>query len=122
MNHPSKTRPASGTGWKARLDIAVGLAGDQTHLTHLEHFGPLRVQKPFPQEDGSLHIYILHPPGGLVGGDDLEVTITAGKRTHGLFTSPSAGKFYRWLDDARAQQMSVTLGVAEDAHLEWLPQ
>jgi urease accessory protein len=62
---------------------------------------------------------LVHPPGGLVGGDTLEVTVTAEAHAHGLVTTPGASRFYR-SEGARAMQ-DVRLQLATGARLEWLP-
>jgi urease accessory protein len=108
--------------WLATLSLQLEKRKGLTTLVHQKHVGPLRVQKQFSQEDGSCHIYILHPPGGLVGGDSLAVKISGGTSTQTLITSPSAGKAYRCADNALAQSVSLLIDVAENAHLEWLPQ
>ena len=108
--------------WSAKLSLQLEKRKGQTTLVHQKHFGPLRVQKQFSQEDGSCHIYILHPPGGLVGGDSLAVKIHGGTSTQTLITSPSAGKAYRCAENALPQRVSLLIDVAENAHLEWLPQ
>lgn len=108
--------------WSARLSVHLAQINDQTKLTFQKHSGPLRVQKHFPQADGSCHIYILHPPGGLVGGDSLSVEIIAAANTHTVVTSPSAGKAYRCAENALDQSVVQVIDVGEKAHLEWLPQ
>ncbi len=108
--------------WSAGLSLQLESIKDQTKLVHQEHLGPLRVQKQFSQDDGSCHIYILHPPGGLVGGDCLAVKIRGGASTQTLITSPSAGKAYRCAENALPQSVNQVIDVQENAHLEWLPQ
>ena len=64
------------------------------------HEGPLRVQRPFypaNEQADECHVYLLHPPGGFVGNDTLEIEGTLAAGTHVLVTTPSAGKFYRVL-------------------------
>ena len=108
--------------WSAKLSLQLENVQGSTKLVHQKHFGPLRVQKQFSQDDGSCHIYVLHPPGGLVGGDSLTVQISVGADTQTLVTSPSAAKAYRCADNALSQRVSQVIEVAENAHLEWLPQ
>lgn len=110
------------SSWSAKLSLQLENIKGQTKLVHQQHFGPLRVQKQFSQDDGSCHIYILHPPGGLVGGDSLTVRISAGADTHTLITSPSAARAYRCAENALSQSVCQVIDVAENAHLEWLPQ
>jgi len=102
--------------------------GDNAHtvLERSDHRGPLRVHRPFyPHDDASCHIYLLHPPGGLVIGDRLDLHVKAKEDTQVLLTTPSAGKFYGLKDlgsepNAR-QEQNISLRI-EDASLEWLPQ
>ena len=108
--------------WSAKLSLQLENIQGRTKLVHQKHFGPLRVQKQFSQDDGSCHIYVLHPPGGLVGGDSLTVQIRVGADTQTLITSPSAAKAYRCAENALSQRVSQVIEVAENAHLEWLPQ
>ena len=107
--------------WRAKLDIDLVLREHQTVVSKVLHHGPLRIQKPFPQEDGSCHLYLLHPPGGLVGGDQLSIRITAASGTRALVTTPSAGKFYRCLEKLE-QKQKVQIHVGDSAEVEWLPQ
>ena len=108
--------------WSARLSVHLAQINDQTKLTFQKHSGPLRVQKHFPQADCSCHIYILHPPGGLVGGDSLFVEILAAANTNTVITSPSAGKAYRCAENALDQSVTQVIDIGENGHLEWLPQ
>jgi urease accessory protein len=78
------------------------------------------VQKPFYPEGAPCHCYLLHPPGGVVGGDELEINVHVAKQAHALVTTPAAGKFYR--SDGRLAKLEQKLTVADDALLEWLPQ
>lgn len=81
--------------WPARLDLAYRLSRDRT-VVHSRHSGPMRVQRPFhPEADGTCHSYVLHPPGGVVGGDTLELRITLAGGSRCLLTAPGATKFYR---------------------------
>ncbi len=90
-------------------------------LATRRHVGPLAVQRPFyPEGRGVCHVYILPPPGGIVGGDRLRVDVGVGAGAHALLTTPAATKVYRSAG-ARAQQRQH-LHVAAGAALEWLPQ
>ncbi|MBT8445868.1 MAG: urease accessory protein UreD [Gammaproteobacteria bacterium] len=95
---------------------------NRTILSEVQHRGPLRVQRPFYPGDGSCHVYLLHPPGGCVGGDTLAMDIVAGAGASALLTTPAAGKFYRCAAPELAQGQAVTLHAEAGALLEWLPQ
>lgn len=106
-------------GWTARLELEFARRDAQTYLARRRHIGPLVVQRPFFPEPGVCHVYLVHPPGGVVGGDDLTVEVCARAAAHALLTTPAATKFYRCEARPAQQQQILTL---EDATLEWLPQ
>ena len=112
-------RPAH-SSWQARLELGFRATAGRTVLAHRRHVGPLVVQRPFYPEGGICHVYLLHPPGGIVGGDTVELQVQSAADSHALITTPAATKFYR----AGPHPHSVlkqTLQV-NDATLEWLPQ
>ena len=107
-------------GWQATLDLQFQFLGGKTTLASRRHVGPLTVQRPFYPEAETCHLYLLHPPGGIVGGDELTISATIDADCHTLITMPGASKFYRSSGaQARLQQ---TLTLAENSTLEWLPQ
>ena len=117
------TNPASlanSSAWEAELKLGFAQRGDKTVLARREHRGPLTVQRPFYPEGGVCHIYLLHPPGGVVAGDHLAIEADVESGGQALITTPAAGKIYR--SGGGAAQQSVNLSVAENACLEWLPQ
>lgn len=108
-------------GWVARLELGFRARGTQTILAHRHHLGPLQVQRPFyPDGERACHVYILHPPGGVVGGDSLSISAEVESDAHALLTTPAAGKLYR--SDSDIARLSQALKVADGACLEWLPQ
>ncbi|WP_426416752.1 urease accessory protein UreD [Aestuariirhabdus sp. LZHN29] len=123
---PEAMAPEPGFGqqrqWLASLELGFDLRGGRTALHHLLHKGPLRVQKPFYPEGDCCHVYLLHPPGGLVSGDRLAIDIELGQESAALITTPSAGKIYKGDSNGVAQQQRVEARVAQRAALEWLPQ
>ena len=106
--------------WKARLALVFAYKNGRTVLKSREHYGPLVVQRPFYPEGEVCHIYLIHPPGGVVGGDKLSIEAELQAGSHTLMTTPSAGKFYRSGDLKGTQTQTLTL--AKDSLLEWLPQ
>jgi len=107
-------------GWLAELRLRFARQGDRTVLAHRKHSGPLVVQRPFYPEGDTCHVYLVHPPGGIVGGDSLSLQCDLTEQTHVVITTPAATKFYRTLPDARST-LHQELRVAR-ATLEWLPQ
>ena len=49
------------------------------------------------------HLYILHPPGGLVSGDNLRLQADMQENACAVLTTPSSGKFYRARDNGTLQ-------------------
>lgn len=106
--------------WRARLELGFTAQGPRTVLSHRRHFGPLVVQRPFYPEGGTCHVYLVHPPGGIVGGDQLALHVDVHPASHALITTPGATRFYR-AGPHPAAAMRQDLHV-RDAVLEWLPQ
>jgi urease accessory protein len=80
---------------------------------------PLAVQRAFhPEGDGPCHAVILHPPGGMVGGDALGITISAEPGAEALITTPSAAKWYRAASPA---SLDTRITIATGGCVEWLP-
>ncbi len=106
--------------WHAELELAYARFGDGTRPTLRRHQGPLRVQKHLYAEGPEVcqHI-IVHPPGGIAGGDRLNISAQVGADAWAQLTSPGAAKWYRAASPAFQQ---VDLQVAAGATLEWLPQ
>lgn len=114
--------------WAAFLTLGFSAyaEGDSsiTRMNKAQHYGPLRVQRPFYPEgrDGCCHVYLLHPPGGLASGDALQVEISVESGAHTLITTPSANKLYKADSNGVAWSQTTHLKIADGATLEWLPQ
>lgn len=105
--------------WTAQLDLAYTRESFRTVVRHT-HKGPLRIlHSLYPEGDAICHNVLVHPPGGIVGGDTLEVTISAGDKAHGLVTTPGATRFYKSLGEPGRQHTRIRLEAG--ARLEWLP-
>jgi len=106
--------------WEADLRLALRHDGARTVLASRAHRGPLVVQRPFYPEDDVCHLILVHPPGGIVSGDHLNLSVDARGGAHALVTTPAATKFYRARAGGAAhlvQRLDL-----DDARLEWLPQ
>lgn len=105
--------------WHARLQLDYTNESDRS-VARFQHDGPLRIlQSLYPEGDAVCHNVLVHPPGGLVGGDTLDIGITAGAGAHGLITTPGASRFYRSEGELALQRTRITL--APESRLEWLP-
>jgi urease accessory protein len=105
--------------WPAQLALEFRREGERTVLAKRSSAGPLVVQKPlYPEGDAVCHAIVVHPPGGIAGGDQLRLRVGCAPQSHALLTTPGAGKWYRSAG-AWAQQ-SLEFEVA--GTLEWLPR
>ena len=108
--------------WRAHLSINLESDGKRSWLGKTRQMGPVRIQRPFyPEGDDLPHLYLLHPPGGMVGGDEIGIEVTAEENAKTLITTPSASKFYRNITPL-AQRQTVSVNLALGASLEYLPQ
>jgi urease accessory protein len=142
---PAARATPSVAGWQARLRLRFAAADGRTRMLRCEHSGPLLVQRLFYPEAPAqapaqapapavtvlgtgrkrtaadpCHAYLIHPPGGLVSGDQLELEVEVEARAHVLLTTPAAAKFYR-RRGARVARTEQLLRVDRGV-LEWLPQ
>nr|WP_298728309.1 urease accessory protein UreD [uncultured Steroidobacter sp.] len=117
MSAAGEQSPTS--GWRAQLELTFARAAGRTRIVARQHRGPLLVQRPFYPEGDVCHAYIVHPPGGVVGGDELQLHVDTKNAAHALLTTPAAAKFYR--SDGRTARQEQILR-ADDSTLEWLPQ
>jgi len=113
--------------WLAHLGLEFGATPVGTQLTRTQRKGPLSVQKAFyPEGRDCAHIYLLHPPAGIVSGDELRISVAINHDAHLLFTTPGAGRFYRArtnLDIGDTRQTQITkLKLEDNAKCENFPQ
>lgn len=116
--HSDSNRPESNTPpdiisrrWLASLHLTFAKRSGISQLIKTTRKGPLNVQKAFyPEGNSCAHIYLLHPPAGIVSGDELNIQIDIGEHAHALITTPGANRFYR----ARTDQ---TIG--DSKQLQW---
>jgi urease accessory protein len=118
--NPATPPAVSGQGWHARLDLAFAARAGVTRLAHNRHEGPLRLIRALPLPQGRCQAVIVHPPGGLVGGDRLEIDVALEEDAQVLCTTPGAQKWYRAHRDGACARTRIK--VASGATLEWLPQ
>jgi urease accessory protein len=105
--------------WHGSLALHYRRDGART-VARDRHEGPLRVLKAlYPEGDGVCHHVLVHPPGGIAGGDALDIRVDVGADAHALVTSAGAARFYR-SDGARAAQ-DAHIALSRHARLEWLP-
>lgn len=115
-DHDPRTRP----GWAGRLVLRYRADAGGRTVAHDRHEGPLRVLKPlYPEGAGICHHVLVHPPGGIVGGDRLRIEIDVEAGAHALVTTPGATRFYRSAGPLAAQEAHLHVHIG--GRLEWLP-
>ena len=106
-------------GWCARLQLEIASRDGCSRVVDKRQLGPLTIQRPFYPEGPPCHLYLLHPPGGVVGGDRLDIEVRVQAGAHALVTTPGATKLYRSAGPRAIQRQSLT--VAAGGVLEWFP-
>ncbi len=114
--------PVESSSWQARLDLSFAQRSRGVRLVKCEHEGPLYVQKAFyPEGPDCAHVYLLHPPGGLVTGDTLTISVEAQAGSHALLTTPGAGRVYKAREEEGVQAQNLQISVQKNATVEWFP-
>jgi urease accessory protein len=107
--------------WPAHLELRYESRDGCTRLVGRRHTGPLTVQKPFyPEGPAVCHSVVLHPPGGVAGGDLLEIDVALNAGARSVATTPGATKWYRSAGPVAQQRLAVAVGAG--ASFEWFPQ
>ncbi|MET4579559.1 urease accessory protein UreD [Ottowia thiooxydans] len=105
--------------WHAQLSLDYQTQQGKSTVQFL-HDGPLRVLKSlYPEGPAICHNVLVHPPGGLVGGDILDISVHVGQGAHALVTTPGATRFYKSNGQRALQRTRLQLD--SGARLEWLP-
>ena len=108
-----------GSGWRSSLNVEFRRLRGRS-VVRSRHDGALRCLSALhPEGDAVCHQVLVHPPGGLVGGDGLHVQLQLQPGAHGLLTTPGASRFYRSLGAPAVQSLDATLHAG--SRLEWLP-
>jgi len=107
--------------WEARLNLDFKVANGRSYLAIKLHAGPLVLQKSLhPEGDAVCHGVVIHPPGGVAGGDELTLNVSLAPHTNVLLTTPGAGKWYK--ANGQFAQQHCQFELQENACFEWLPQ
>jgi len=100
--------------------LEVRATGGMTRLADLYQRDPLSLRLPQPGRGDIFEGSLITTSGGIVGGDRLGVTVTAGPQARLRVHPQAAEKIYRSLGpDSR---IAVALKAEAGAWLEWLPQ
>jgi urease accessory protein len=105
--------------WPATLNLGYIRTPRKTILARRNRRGPLAVQRTLYPEGDVCHTYLLHPPGGVAGGDELDITVDVATGASALVTTPGATKFYRSIGPQASLHQVLRV---EGGCLEWMPQ
>ena len=96
---------------RASLSLGFIRDGETTRLVDRDHFGPLLVQKPFyPEGREVCQVVVIHPPGGVVGGDQLAIAARIGAAGRAQITTPGAAKWYKANGHISRQNVTLEIG------------
>jgi urease accessory protein len=126
-NMPPQPDQRQGDPWSAALGLKFERQGMRSVLADNRHSGPLRVQKAlYPEGEAICHAVVVHPPGGIAGGDRLAIAVDLGPAAKALITTPGASKWYKarkaGAQDPGHATQTLDFTLAAGASLEWLPQ
>lgn len=91
-----------------------------TRLATLYHHDPLRWLMPTPRAGDLPTAVLVTTSGGLVGGDRLDLAVSAGPGAAALVTSQAAEKVYR--STGADCRIDTAVTVEPGGWLEWMPQ
>ena len=115
------TPPQSQETWPAELHLRFARRETRTVLAERRHSGPLTVQKAlYPEGEEVCHAVIVHPPGGIAGGDELLFEIDLEANSRAVVSTPAATKWYK--APLRQCRQQVMIRLAQGSSLDWLPQ
>ena len=104
--------------WHAALALDYRLQDGRTVLAR-RHRGPLQVQKAlYPEGEALCHTLLIHPPGGIAGGDALSIDVSVQPGAQALITTPGATRWYKANGRRAAQRVALRI----EGGAEWLPQ
>ncbi|WP_420347809.1 urease accessory protein UreD [Pelagibius sp.] len=92
----------------------------ETRPADLYQRDPLSLRLPRPARGDILEACLITTSGGIVGGDRLEIAVTAGQGAQARVYPQAAEKVYR--STGADSRIDVTLTSDEGCWLEWLPQ
>jgi urease accessory protein len=103
------------------LEFKHKAATGRTVLSRCRQQMPLRVIRAFPISQGGALVHLHNLSGGVLGGDDLSLTVNVGPTAYAQLTTTSATRLYRSLPQSQPASQSLHIYVEEDGLLEYLP-
>jgi len=125
----SDPAPSAGSGsWHGRASLRFSRSGDGLSRHQGSASAPLKIQRGFNRANGRCELPLLHTAGGLVGGDQLSITVHLEPGSRALLTSVAAQKVYGTIGRSQLRPegawalQELAFQLEEGADLEWLPQ
>jgi urease accessory protein len=126
QTNPVATIPSDSVGirnakGRLHLDFSYQQAEQRTILARCEQQPPLRVIRAFPLNDGGALVHLHNVSGGVLGGDQLEISVEVGEQAYAQLTSTSATRLYRSRPHTPPARQTMTIKVGDGGLLEYLP-
>jgi urease accessory protein len=109
------------THGRMRLRFEARDATTETILSECEQHPPLRVVRAFQLDDGGALVHLHNLSGGVLGGDQLDITIEVGPRAVAQVTSTGATRIYRSRQNAGPGEARLQIRVEDHGLIEYLP-
>ena len=77
--------------------------------------------RAFPQANGGSLVHLHNVSGGVLAGDRLSLEVQVGPRARAQITSTGATRLYRHRRDSADSEQRISISVAEEGLLEYLP-
>jgi urease accessory protein len=103
------------------MELAFDEEMQKTRLHVYAQEPPLKVIRAFPVSDGGVLVHLHNVSGGVLGGDQLDVSVRVGKKAYVQLTSTSATRIYRCRSQLPAATQTTEMVVEEGGLLEYLP-
>jgi urease accessory protein len=103
------------------LGFKYNQSTQHTKLMVYEQQPPLKVIRAFPVADGGALVHLHNLSGGVLGGDQLSLTVEVEKDAYVQLTSTSATRLYRSRPHMPTATQTTTIRVGEGGLLEYLP-
>jgi urease accessory protein len=103
------------------LDFHYDEALQQTRMRVCEQQPPLKVVRAFPLPEGGALVHLHNLSGGVLGGDELSMSVEIGPRAYAQLTSTSSTRLYRRQARAAMATQTNNIQIREGGLLEYLP-
>lgn len=121
FNRAESTPPVPRVHGRLRLRFEARGDSKQTILAECEQQSPLRIVRAFQLDDGGSLVHLHNLSGGVLGGDQLDLTVEVGPRAVAQVTSTGAARVYRSRKNAEPAHQRLQFRVEDDGLVEYLP-